>query len=536
MKKIEKFVNKLLTRKISPVFWLINFLGIIFIRLFLDKFIARSSSPLFDFIMDIHNILFFLLTFLFIWLILSFILKKKPFELAYLMLWASLFIIFPPILDLIKTGGDVYWSFYLISSPTILLKQFLAFFGFLPSGIVYFGSKVTFILAIFLLSGLVFVKTKSVIKMIISALGTYVAFFAMASFPSIMAYLGIFLTKGYFLKIKEYEIIQFFTNANIWGVTLKNINYSLVYNLNFIYFLLVLAFLFLFFAWSEKVKFWSILRNFRYPQIIYNSGVFILGSLLGILAFSENFKPNLFSLLGFLVLLISVWLSWKASVVANDIYDIEIDKITNAQRPLPRNIFKIKEYKQLGIIIFFLAILGGFLISYKFGWLLISYQILAWFYSGQPFRLKRFPILGTFVSAWASLIIFMMGFILFSPGQNLNNFSWRFFFLLLFSYTFCLIIKDLKDIEGDRKFGIKTIPVILGEEKGRLFVGASFFTSYILSVFFLNEWKLFWWSIIFGSVSFFIINNQKVTSRRLLWWNLAIVFIYGLILVKIVFF
>ena len=130
----------------------------------------------------------------------------------------------------------------------------------------------------------------------------------------------------------------------------------------------------------------------------------------------------------------------------------------------------------------------------------------------------------------------MIGFILISPQQDLAGFSWRIFFLLLITYTLCLPIKDLKDIKGDKKYGVKTIPVLLGEEKSRLFIGVSFFVSYVLSVFFLNEWNLFWWSLIFGSFSFWTINNKKIAPRRLMWWNLGLVFVYGLILVKIVFF
>ncbi|MFZ5982241.1 MAG: UbiA family prenyltransferase [Patescibacteria group bacterium] len=535
MERLKKITRDIFERRIGPASWLGNFLGLVMLRLFLDKFIAKTSSPLFDFIMDIHNILFFGLTFLLVWLVLSLVLREKPFKLSYLMLLASSFIVFPPIFDLLRTGGEVFWSFYLISAPKDLGWQFLTIFGHLPTGIVYFGTKITFISAIIILSGLVFLRTRSVWKAFFSAIGTYCALFFMAAFPSILAYLGIFLTRGDFLKIKPYELIQFFSSFKILGVELEKLAYSVAYNLNFIYFLLILAILSLFFFWSEKVKFIAVLRNFRYPQLIYHGGLFFCGLGLGFLAYPQDITWEFFPFLAILGLLSSVALSWKASIIPNDLRDIEIDKLTNSSRPLPSGLFGKDEYRQFGITVFILAVLGGFLVSYQFGWLLVAYQVLAWFYSAEPMRLKRFPLIATALSALASLLILMLGFILFSPDQNLEGFPWRIFWLLFLSYTLCLPIKDFKDIPGDKRDSVWTIPVILGETKGRLVVGSAFFISYLLSVFFLNEWNLFFWSLIFGSISFWVINNKKIASWRLIWWNLAIVSVYGLILVKIVF-
>ena len=175
------------------------------------------------------------------------------------------------------------------------------------------------------------------------------------------------------------------------------------------------------------------------------------------------------------------------------------------------------------------------MVHYKFGILLVIYQILAWFYSAKPYRLKIFPGIATFISSFASMIVLFMGFILFSPDQNLTGFPWRIFWLLLISFTLCLPIKDFKDIAGDKADGVFTIPVIFGEEKGRLIVAVGCFISYMISVFFLNEMKLFWWALLFGGASYLIITNKKIKPYNLLWWNLGMAIFYGLILVKIVF-
>lgn len=113
--------------------------------------------------------------------------------------------------------------------------------------------------------------------------------------------------------------------------------------------------------------------------------------------------------------------------------------------------------------------------------------------------------------------------------------SWRLFALFSVVYALCAPIKDFKDLEGDKKNGIWTIPAIFGEDRARMIVAVSFFVSYMLSVFFLNEFRLFWWALLFGGASFFTIQNRNIKNQKLIWWNLRIAFVYGLILVKVVF-
>jgi 4-hydroxybenzoate polyprenyltransferase len=535
MEKLAKFIDAVLGKKIEPIFWLWNFFGVIVLRLYLDKFIARSNSPLFDLIMDIHNLLFFFLTISLVWFVLSLILKKKPFNLAYLMLWAALVIVFPPIFDLIKTGREVFWSFYLISSPSDLLLQYVTVFGHLPSGIVYFGTKITFIVGILALAFLIFIKTKNLTKTLIAAVGVYSALFFMAAFPSFFYYFSELLFGKSLANIYPFEIIQFLAKAKFFSIELADPIYALAYNLNLVYFPLVLAIASYFFWKSAPKMFFSVVRNLRYPQVMFHSGLFLLGLGIGLITYPENFNPNFFSLLAAFDILVAVLLAWEASVIVNDIFDYRVDLLSNPERPLQKGIFTLNEYAQLGVILFFLSIIGSLMVNYKFGILLLVYQIMAWFYSAEPFRLKRFVPIASLLSALTLLTVFFSGFILFSPAQNLERLSWRVIFLLIITYTLSLPIKDFKDIEGDKKDGVRTIPVIFGEEKGRLIVASGIFISFVLSIFFINELRLFWWAILFGSLAFLIMTNKKIHPRRVFWWILAVVSLYALILIKVAF-
>lgn len=536
MEKIKKWANNILEKEGSLFVWAATFLSCVEIRLFLDKFVAKTTSPLFDPIMDLHNVLFFGISFLLVWLVLSWVLRVKPSRLLNLMTLVNIFVIFPAVFDLLKTGGTVFWSFYLINSPRELLFEFVSFFGNLPSGIIYFGTRIVFFMVVALAFGLVLLRTKSLWKSVGATIGTYLALFFMASFPSLFAFLWYFSTgSGDISEIKPFQIIQVFTQSDFFGQTI-DFRYALAYDLNLVYFLfLIFILLPIFFWFYDKAKMRAVFGNSRLVQMIYHEGLLFIGLGLGYLAYPERFTFELFSIFSVLVLFSSVFLAWEASVIFNDLSDFEIDKISNPERPLQKGIFSRKEYAGLGKIYFALSLLGALIVGVDFALLLIIYQALAFAYSSFPFRFKRFPILATFVGALASIMILFLGFALFSGENKLEGLSFRIVILLLTTYTLCLPIKDFKDIEGDKKDRVWTIPVIFGKEKGRLFVGGGFFLSYMLSVFLLNELSLFYYALLFGGISFLVITNKKIKPRSLLGINLAIVFVYGLILVKIVF-
>jgi 4-hydroxybenzoate polyprenyltransferase len=203
---------------------------------------------------------------------------------------------------------------------------------------------------------------------------------------------------------------------------------------------------------------------------------------------------------------------------------------------LPKKVFEQGEYAKLGIFCFLLALIGALSLGFSFAALIFVYQFLAWLYSSATFRLKRFLGVATFVSAIASLMILFLGYILLSNDQTLSGLSWRVILLLLITYTLSLPIKDFKDIEGDKKDGVFTLPVVLGEKKGRLVLSVNIFISYMLSVFFINELDLFFWALAFGVVTFLLITNEKIKPRKLPGWTLAIISTYTFILVRIVFF
>jgi len=538
MKKTIQFIGKvldnLLSGQIDVSTWFLGFSGIMAVRELIKSFLATPSLSLLEVVTDyVHELMFFGITFLLVWFFLSFILNINILKLSKAFFWASWIVIFPPLIDMLKTGGSIYWSFYLLGSPTELWREFTSFFSNFPPGIVYFGTKIMITVVIVLTGIIAYYNAKKALTALVAMLGTYIIFFFMAAFPAFFAFGYFYLTKGVGYVNAIDQIQLFGGTPSIFGISFAGAKYSLAYNLNLIFYPLLFGLLLLFFLAYDKQKIKSILKNLRYPQLIYHFGLLFMGMGLGFLAYPSNFNLNLFSFTAVIVLLISIFLAWEASVIVNDIFDFAVDKVSNAWRPLPQGIYGEKAYKQLGYAFFGLSLLGGLVVGFKFMAILFVYQFLAWAYSANPYRLKRIPILATLLSAAASLLILFIGFALLSGDYNLTGLSWKIVLLLLIALTISLPIKDFKDIEGDRKYGIWTIPVLFGEEKGRLIVATSIFISFMLSVFMLNEFKLFWWAILFGGLSFWFIVLKK--THQLFWWVLIIVSVYGLVLVKTLF-
>lgn len=535
MRKFAIFFDRMMEKDVSLSDFLFGFLGLVFLRVFIERFLAISrEADAYAIVLEfIHNILFFLVLFLLLWIFLSLFLKMNPKKMGVLFLWASFLIVFPPILDMIKTGGEVYWSFYLLSSLYDLKVQFWSIFGHLPSGIMYFGTRIVFVMAIAIIAIFTIARTKSAIKTLIAAIGAYLLMFFMGAFPTLFFFGYSLLTGGMKIgEIQGFNVAQFFLgNSRIFGVEAEGLGYAFVYKLDFLLYLMAIILLAVIFWLIDKKKLYAILKNARWPQVFYHAGLFFVGIALGAFKHPESFSLNIFSLSAVLVLLCGVFFSWKASVVVNDFYDQRIDMITNKERPLSGRTIPAEEYSSLGKTFFALALLSGIIVGFKFFAVFLAYQAVAWVYSAKPFRLKRFPIVATFVSAFASLLIFFLGYVLFSPGQTIVDIPFRIIVLLVIAYTISIPLKDFKDIDGDKAEGIRTIPVIFGEKNARIIVASGIFLSFILSVFLLNERRLFWWAVVFGVIGYFSISSCKMKPRLLPWAIFALTLIYGCILV-----
>ncbi len=289
---------------------------------------------------------------------------------------------------------------------------------------------------------------------------------------------------------------------------------------------------------NSKTVLIEIIKNFRFLQIAYHLGLLFIGIGLSYLYTPFHKLPSLPSSL---ILMLAVITAWISTVFFNDIADIKIDKISNPSRPLQRKIIDKNQSLSIGIVSLALSLLLAQFISKTLLIILILYHIISWIYSMKPLRLKKIPILATFLASIASILIILIGFLSTSIGfKNLQYFPYTIALTLLIGYTLSLPIKDLKDYEGDKYDGIKTIPVLFGIKTSRKIIGFNLFISFIISAVLLNFLYLIVPAILFGSISLIILTIQKNDSHlikipKLLPIIFSIVFMYACIVTYVLY-
>jgi 4-hydroxybenzoate polyprenyltransferase len=183
-----------------------------------------------------------------------------------------------------------------------------------------------------------------------------------------------------------------------------------------------------------------------------------------------------------------------AGYVINDYFDINIDIIN---KPAKRYIENIFTRRQAILFHFFLNIIGLICtacVSYttKYWWLLFYNLLSTVLLILYSISLKRKNLYGNFLIALLTaytlgvLFILQLHLLNNNPGTNISLVNKLFRItgaFLLFSFITTLIreaVKDLEDIEGDRKEGCKTMPIVWGVPVTKMYTGILLFITAIL--------------------------------------------------------
>jgi len=541
-KKLVDLVEKIEKTSTNFYLWSLTFLSIIFARVLMENWLGKMINRSGDYFFHhfSYTLVFFLLSYL---LFLAFLMKKLDLKIkaaSNVMLWGYLIIIFPPLFDFILLNDRPYLSFYGIYSLSEMPYRFFTFFGDSPDYGMTYGVRIEIAFTVLALLVYGFIKTRNKIKALIISIEAYLILFFLGTFPSWMTILVRGFQKGP-LNVAESDIVQlFFPSVRLFARSTGSYLNALSIKLSLVYGFI----LFLFVCWGLYVlyrkQFLAFLKNARPVQLGYHIGLLLAGMFLAVAFTRINWDLNIFNIFALLLVMVSVAFAWLASVVVNDIYDKKIDHLTNQTRPLIVKDFSNEAYITAGVVLFAVSIFFSAMVSPKVAFLLMAYQALAFLYSAWPFRLKRFLGVASLVSSIASLLILFAGFILAAPMEDIGQLPTRIIWLLGVAFIFCLPIKDLKDIKGDKADGVMTFPVVFGEYWGKVIIGGGIFFAYVFSVIAFNEKKLLLWALFLGGVSFWLVviskeRGQKITNRNVIWWAMGVLAIYIFLLWRFVF-
>lgn len=227
---------------------------------------------------------------------------------------------------------------------------------------------------------------------------------------------------------------------------------------------------------------------------------------LGITALAMG--SGLLSSLGKSLVLVTTWLFLVAFVyVFNDLFDMEADRVNDRKLPLADG--RVGKAQVIGISIMSLFIALAISFSLNIGLFLVSvaFAILGVLYSAPPVRLKKRGVGKPLTIAFALALSILAG------GVSLGVMTGELLYLCLcfgilamFGYPSA----DLKDLKGDKKQGIVTIPHMIGEKRtlelaiigyfvilglavlGTVYFGFSLFLIPLVGVVsFVNIWSLY---------------------------------------------
>jgi 4-hydroxybenzoate polyprenyltransferase len=172
-----------------------------------------------------------------------------------------------------------------------------------------------------------------------------------------------------------------------------------------------------------------------------------------------------------------------ASNALNQIYDVEIDRINKPKRPLPSGRISHREAWTFTLLGYAIALALAWLVApggrRECFWIVVVATIITFLYSVPPFRTKRLGI-------WANVTIAIpRGLLLKVAGWSSVKtiiglepwFIGTIFGLFLLGAS---TTKDFADIEGDRRGGCRTLPIIYGVRRAAWMISPSFVIPFLM--------------------------------------------------------
>ena len=267
-------------------------------------------------------------------------------------------------------------------------------------------------------------------------------------------------------------------------------------------------------ALSRK-KWLSGIWQFSRPHTIIGTSLSVL-ALFSIAVFNTNSTIEIVNIYQLLIAWLACILGNIYIVGLNQIFDIAIDRVNKPYLPIASGIFSLPEgYWIVGISGFFavfLAVLSGY-------WLLFTVVVsllIGTAYSLPPIRLKRYPVLAALCILVVRGLIVNLGLFLYFTnhlkGESLLTSSvWALSLFILFFTIAIAIFKDVPDMEGDRKYQIKTFTILLGKS----------------TIFNLSRWVIsgcYLGMILAAFLSLITVNSLSLIMSHvilllLLWWR-----------------
>jgi geranylgeranylglycerol-phosphate geranylgeranyltransferase len=225
-----------------------------------------------------------------------------------------------------------------------------------------------------------------------------------------------------------------------------------------------------------KVILKEIISIIRLPNCILSGLGVIIGAVL------ENYYNLQVLFMGFLVgFFITAY-----SMIINDYYDIEIDRINAPYRPLVSGKINTRTALTLAAVLLISGITISALLNALSFVIAALFAIISYLYS---WKFKRSGLAGNFLVASSMAIPFIYGSII---SMRFNPVPFILAGVAFFAGTSREIIKGISDAEGDMKKGVRTLTITRGAKRASIYAFIFMIVAVILSFFPLIYFR-FWY-------------------------------------------
>jgi 4-hydroxybenzoate polyprenyltransferase len=166
-----------------------------------------------------------------------------------------------------------------------------------------------------------------------------------------------------------------------------------------------------------------------------------------------------------------------ASNALNAAYDVDIDRINKPYRPIPAGVVTKDEARSFAWVLYLVTIwraATAFQLTYSF--LVLCIMLITIGYSMPPLRFKQRLWWSNLSVAWArGMLGFVAAWSIFDdPLLPHNGLPFDLTPFMIGGIMFLFLVgatttKDFTDIEGDRRYGMNTLPVVYGPRKAVMY-------------------------------------------------------------------
>lgn len=280
----------------------------------------------------------------------------------------------------------------------------------------------------------------------------------------------------------------------------------------------------------------NVLKLIRYPNLIiiglaqYLFRYCILFPIMRL----EHAEPAM-SHLNFALLVLSTILIAAAGYAINDYFDIRSDRINRPKKIIVGRYISRRQLMLLHTVFNITAVLIGAYLSFRVGSVKLAainivIATLLWLYS---VKYKAYFLVGNLLVAFATgmTIIIVWLFEMYALHSveriiitQINRLEFFLYSYVLFAFMISLIreiIKDIEDIDGDKKCGCSTIPVVIGISKTKyVLIGLLGMSVTVLSyisykAYLLPNMKFIFWYLLIAIIVPFIYMGYVIVVAKL---------------------